>query len=161
MSGKGRKKLPDIVKISRGQTKPSRMSGDKPVFNLFTVDSLPPAPNFLNETGKQVYLDTVKQLIELRLVNSVNFPLIIAYANNIGIYYEAETYMRQKTRLSPVRGPEGDIIKLNVSPYHKIANDALDRALRIASEFGITPSAQTKIMSLIKPPEEVNPFLNI
>lgn len=153
---KGRKKLPDKVKQLQGTLQPCRASGDKPIFNL--VLTLPPPPEWLGETAKVVYNDVVKSMIELRLVNNTNLPLIVSYAHMIGIHHDAEQAMQEKGRYMPIRNEQGVILRVNVAPHHRVSMEALDRALRIASEFGITPSAQTKIMSLIKPPEEVDPF---
>ena len=45
-------------------------------------------------------------------------------------------------------------------PYQKIANDALDRAIKIATQFGFTPTARSSINqpTLIQQNNEYNFF---
>lgn len=153
---KGRKKLPDAIKRLNGTNQPCRMSGDKPIFQL--VDKMPPAPEWMSETGKRVYTDVVKSMIELGLLTVPNFALLVAYAHMLGVHVEAEEMMKNKGRYMPVKDGEGRTVKIIIAPHHRVSMDALDRALRIGAEFGLTPSAQTKIMNLIKPKQEPDPF---
>jgi phage terminase small subunit len=43
------------------------------------------------------------------------------------------------------KNPDGTLKHMQAVPYQKIANDALDRALKIATQFGMTPTARTSI----------------
>jgi P27 family predicted phage terminase small subunit len=152
---KGRKKLPDAIKRINGTDQPCRMSGDIPIFKV--IYDIPQPPDFLGETAKTIYNDVCKSLIDLGLANSANLSLIVSFSHLMGIHFDAEDAMSKKSRYIISKKSDGTI-KGIPSPHHRVSMDALDRALRIASEFGITPSAQTKIMNLIKKPHEPNPF---
>jgi P27 family predicted phage terminase small subunit len=155
---KGRKKLPDRVKKAHGEKRPCRLSGD---IELYKKIKLPEPPKWMNETGKKIYKDVVGKMIELGLVHSNNLMLIVSFVHLIGVHFEMEEMMKAKTRLSPVKDGGGNLLRINVSPFHRISMDALDRALRIGAEFGLTPSAQSRIMNMIKKPEEKNAFEDI
>jgi len=53
--------------------------------------------------------------------------------------------LREKGRIQIYKNTDGTIKHAQSVPYQKIANDALDRALKIAREFGLTPSSRTSI----------------
>ena len=157
---KGRKKLPDKIKQIQGTDRRDRMSGDRPIFKLVEVSNMPEPPTYMNEVAANVYHEVCKQMIELGLVNNANFPLMVSYAQNIGKYHDAEMQLAKEGFTIEVRDEAGLLVKKIVNPLNRISNEAMALALRIGSEFGLTPSAQTKIMSLIKKPE-TNPFDDI
>jgi P27 family predicted phage terminase small subunit len=152
---KGRKKVPDAIRRLQGTDKPYLMSGDRPIFKLQEVSSMPTAPEYMNDVATQIYYDVTKQMIELGLVNNANFAMIVTYAQCIGKYHDAEIELKKQGMV--VTDAFGNS---KTNPYNKISNDAMALALRIGSEFGLTPSAQSRIMNLVKKPE-VNSFNDI
>jgi phage terminase small subunit len=53
--------------------------------------------------------------------------------------------LRENGRVQVFKNEDGSIKYAQSVPYQKIANDALDKALKIATQFGFTPSARTNI----------------
>jgi P27 family predicted phage terminase small subunit len=145
---KGRKKLPDSIKKIQGETRPCRLSNDRPLFKLQEVENLPAPPEYMNDVAIMIYRDVCKQLIELGLVNNANFALIVSYAQCIGRHYDAEIEIKKQGMV--ITDSFGN---KKTNPYIKISNDSMTLALRIGAEFGLTPSAQSRIMNLIKKPE--------
>ena len=58
------------------------------------------------------------------------------------------------------KNADGTLKHMQAVPYQKIANDALDRALKIATQFGFTPTARSSINqpTLIQNNNEFNFF---
>ena len=157
---KGRKRLPDVVKKLKGTDKPYRLSGDRPIFRILEVETLPPPPDYMNEIGVTIYREVCKQTIELGLVNNANFPLMVAYAQSIGKHHQAETALKLEGMVIQVADKNGNMRPM-VNPNHRISHESLMMALKIGAEFGLTPSAQSRIMNLIKKPESSNPIDDI
>jgi len=68
-----------------------------------------------------------------------------AYCNAIALHIEMEMMLQKEGRIQVYKNEDGTIKHAQAVPYQKIANDALDRALKLATQFGLTPSARTAI----------------
>ena len=75
----------------------------------------------------------------------LNFSIKECCINAISLHIETEIMLREKGRIQVFKNPDGTIKHTQSVPYQKIANDALDRALKLATQFGFTPSARTSI----------------
>ena len=77
----------------------------------------------------------------------IDLRLLEAYCNAISLHIETEMMLRKKGRIQVFKDEEGNIKHAQALPFQKIANDALDRALKLATQFGFTPSSRTGISS--------------
>jgi len=71
--------------------------------------------------------------------------LIESYCNEMALYIECEMELRKNGRVDVFKNTNGDIIRTQAKPFVKMKNDALNNALKLASNFGITPSARANI----------------
>ena len=79
------------------------------------------------------------------MLHQIDLRLIEAYCNAISLHIETEMMLREKGRIQVFKNPDGTIKHTQSVPFQKIANDALDRALKLATQFGFTPSARSSI----------------
>ena len=79
------------------------------------------------------------------MLHQVDLKLIEAYVNEIAIYIECEKKLRETGRVDEFINSEGELIRRQAKPLVKMKNDALNNALKLASQFGITPSARASI----------------
>ena len=79
------------------------------------------------------------------MISNLDLGILGLYCNEISIYIEMTNKLRDKDRVMVFKNPDGTVKYAAQVPYQKIANDALAKALKIASEFGLTPSSRTKI----------------
>jgi phage terminase small subunit len=63
----------------------------------------------------------------------------------MALYIECEMELRKNGRVDVFKNTNGDIIRTQAKPFVKMKNDALNNALKLASNFGITPSARANI----------------
>jgi len=141
--GKGRKKIPTALKQMQGTTEKSRL-----VENEMQVDlcpSLPDAPTLLSEIGKGEWLKVTQQLFNLQMLHSVDLRLVEAYCNEISLYIEAEQWLRDNGRVDEFKNIDGMVVRSQAKPQQKIAKDALNSALKLATQFGLTPVARASI----------------
>jgi P27 family predicted phage terminase small subunit len=94
------------------------------------------------------------------MLHHIDLRLIEAYCNAMALHIETEMMLREKGRIQVFKNPDGTIKHTQAIPYQKIANDALDRALKLATQFGLTPSSRTSIQqpTLIQQNNEYNFF---
>tara|TARA_R100001244_G_scaffold126111_1_gene96428 strand:- start:13773 stop:14249 length:477 start_codon:yes stop_codon:yes gene_type:complete len=141
--GKGRKKIPTKLKAIQGTTEKSRE-----VENEMQVDlclSIPDAPDLLSEIGKGEWLKVTNQLFNLQMLHTVDLRLVEAYCNEISLYIECEIELRKNGRIDNFTNTNGDVVRSQAKPYLKIKNDALNNALKLATQFGLTPVARASI----------------
>jgi phage terminase small subunit len=53
--------------------------------------------------------------------------------------------LRKNGRIDNFKNTNGDLVRSQAKPLVKIKNDALSNAMRLATQFGITPVARTNI----------------
>ena len=139
----GRKKIPTEIKKARGTLGKSREL-ENPM-SVKKVDGLPVAPKWLSEIGKEQFDIVVNQLSVLGMLYEVDLKLIEAYSNSMALHIESEQELRKVGRIQIYRNDDGDIKHAQITPLQTISKQALESALKIATQFGLTPSARTKI----------------
>lgn len=141
--GKGRKKIPTALKQMQGTTEKSRE-----VENEMQVDlcpQLPEVPTLLSEIGKGEWLKVTNQLFNLQMLHVVDLRLVEAYCNEISLYIEAEQWLRENGRIDEFKNIDGMVMRSQAKPQQKIAKDALNSAMKLATQFGLTPVARASI----------------
>ena len=127
------------------------------------VTKIPRAPAWFSKTAKKIYYTTTRELVAKHLLQSVGMPLIVAFCNQMALHLELEEKLTRRSRVIAIRNSvynddnndddennkedikQGQIKSIIVSPYQKISFDALHAAQKLASEFGLTLSSQSRI----------------
>tara|TARA_R110000824_G_scaffold271530_3_gene460032 strand:- start:402 stop:878 length:477 start_codon:yes stop_codon:yes gene_type:complete len=141
--GRGRKKIPTKIKELQGTIKSERKLDNEMIVSL--VSKIPLAPEWLSEIGKSEWVKVCVELFNKQMLHQIDLRLLEAYCNAISLHIETEIHLREKGRIQEFKNPDGTIKHTQAVPHQKIANDALDRALKIATQFGFTPSARSSI----------------
>tara|TARA_R110000765_G_scaffold247694_1_gene349655 strand:+ start:207 stop:683 length:477 start_codon:yes stop_codon:yes gene_type:complete len=140
---KGRKKLPTVIKQMQGTARADRVLENEMQVDL--ISQLPEAPELLSTIGIQEWYKITSQLFNLKMLHNIDLRLIEAYCNEMSLYIETEMMLREKGRIQVFKNSDGTIKHAQAVPYQKIAKDALNSALKLATQFGITPVARTNI----------------
>jgi P27 family predicted phage terminase small subunit len=143
MQAMGRPKKPTKLKELQGTLKPSRQVKNEMTLPL--VKEIPEAPIWLSDLGKEEWIKVCSELFNKQMLHQIDLRLVEAYCNAISLHIEMEMMLRKEGRIQIYKNNDGSIKHAQAVPYQKIANDALDRALKIANNFGLTPSARTSI----------------
>ena len=141
--GKGRKKLPSKLKQIQGTERNCRVIENE--MQVDVLSEMPTAPSWLSEIGKEEWYKVTNQLFNLQMLHQIDLQLIAAYCNEMSLYIETETMLRNKGRIQAFRNPDGTLKHAQAVPYQKIAKDALNSALKLATQFGLTPVARASI----------------
>lgn len=140
---RGRKKTPTVLKEMMGTARTDRLVDNEMTADL--VLQLPEAPEFLSEIGTKEWYKITSQLFNLKMLHEVDLSLILAYCNEMATYIECEMKLKEIGRVDTFKNTNGDIVRTQAKPYVKMKNDALNNALKLAANFGITPSARANI----------------
>ena len=141
--GKGRKKLPTAMKEMQGTLEKSRVLENEMQVDL--VSQLPEAPELLSTIGVEEWYKVTSQLFNLKMLHHIDLRLIESYCNEMALYIECESELRKNGRVDIFKNTNGDIIRSQAKPFVKMKNDALNNALKLASQFGLTPVARANI----------------
>lgn len=141
--GKGRKPIPNAIKVLKGTDQPCRMREE---ISYEKITRIPKAPDYMCSAGKKVYKITAQQLAGQGILNVVNINAVMMYANEIGKYIEAEKKLSESEdgRMMKEVSDKGSIRYIR-NPLDKMASEYLANAKMWAVELGITPASASKV----------------
>ena len=135
---KGRKSIPTSVKQLSGTLRPDRINPSEPVIEPLV--ELPVAPDWLNDWAKDEWYVVVGWLHSMNMLSQIDTSILAAYCQQMGVYREAEEQLQGGKRTTTTdKGYE------MASPWVSIGSKALQMALKIAAEYGLTPSSRSRI----------------
>ncbi len=140
---RGRPPTPTALKVLKGTDQPSRMRPDEMAPAKLTEVPMP--PDYLTDRGKAEWYTTCTELATLGMLHKVDLSLLAAYCNEMSTYWESEELLRTRGRVMTIKNPDGSTKYMQQVPHVSIARNALRMALTLASQFGFTPSARTRI----------------
>jgi len=141
---KGRKRTLDSIKRIRGTEQKCRSTAIQRRFSHYNA---PPPPDFMNEIGKRIYQDIINYLAGLQAMEAIDLFQVIAFSHYAGLFMELESRLGSD-RAEMVESKSGRREMKKVD--HCISMDLFDRAIRAASELGITPTMRGKIFGSVK-----------
>jgi len=136
MSKRGRKPKPTALKRLQGNPGRRPLPEDEPQPNELTA--MPRAPDFLDKEGRKFWKQIGSELIDCGILTKLDLSmfgmLCYAYESWIETHCRLEESGLIYTTPSGIERPH---------PLWKIGIDEGDRFLRLAKEFGLTPSSRS------------------
>ena len=128
---------PTAVKILQGKPGHRPLPANEP-----KPDSgrLPSAPRWLSDEAKREWKRLAPRLWRVGLLTEADHDALAMYCETWATWKRAEAQVQRKGEV--VKTVNGNVIQ---NPYLAIANRAKRDALMLAREFGMTPSARTRI----------------
>ena len=139
----GRKKIPTQLKKLRGTYAKSREVENE--MQVAKVEQPPKPPSWLTKTGKEQWILVTNELFTLQMLHAVDLALVEAYCNAIALHIETEQILQESGRIQIYRDEDGRIKHSQIVPLVTVSKQALSDAIKLATQFGLTPSARTKI----------------
>lgn len=131
---RGRKPIPTNVRLLRGDI-PSMINDDEPV----PSEGIPTCPSKHPEI-KKIWEYTVDQLSKMRTVTMADRDTLLAYCEAVNMHRIASQLMAKEGVVIP--GSHGGLV---CHPAQKIQREAAQLIRALGTEFGLTPSARTRI----------------
>jgi P27 family predicted phage terminase small subunit len=157
---KGRKSISDEAKRMKGTNQPCRMTNEESF--IPSIGKLPPPKN-LGRIGKRIYKTAGQALINLNILNELNLPQFVQYCKETELYYDIMDQMPTTSDLIHNVYDKRGNLSTQVKALRKIAESALSNSKSLAAEFGLTPSAQSKIIKniTVKKQDPLEAFLSL
>jgi P27 family predicted phage terminase small subunit len=140
---RGRKPLPSNVVRLRGNPDKRRLNDAEPR----PASKVPACPPCLGDEARKEWQRLAKELAGLDC--SPNSTMLADYCQAHALWVEAVSSIERYGTM--VKSPNGFPMQ---SPYVAVANKQVDVMIRIAAEFGMTPSSRTRIRVGDKPPQD-------
>jgi P27 family predicted phage terminase small subunit len=136
MATAGRKPTPTKLKLLKGNPggRPVNTQEPKP------TPKAPQVPTWLSPEAKQEWKRVVPELDRLGLLTLVDRSSLSAYCESWATFVKAQKDVTKRGVL--VTGYRGSKVK---NPSLQIARDAMQAIRGFAAEFGLTPSARTRL----------------
>lgn len=151
---RGRKPTPTHLKLIKGNPGKRSLNPNEPKPEL----ARPMPPTFLSDDAKVEWGRVVDRLFELGLMTDLDRAALAAYCQAYGRWAQAERALAEMGRQDQLTGAlmiktkNGNAIQ---NPIVGTANHAMAEMMRYATEFGMTPSARTRIdVGFSAPPAE-------
>jgi len=147
--GKGRKPKPTKVLKLHGTFQKCRRSAKEPEYKI----SIPDCPDWLGENAKKEWLRIIAELKKSGIIAKIYQVPLALYCQAYDDYLVALARIRLKKIGLFYISDKGNRIQ---SPEVNMMHKAREALIKIAVEFGLTPSAKTRVRS--DKPQKVNPF---
>jgi P27 family predicted phage terminase small subunit len=145
----GRPPKPTTQKKLGGTLQPSRTNKHEPVPDV----ALPPAPDWLSERGRRYWDEIGAVLLHMKVVTFGDGPAFSLLVESLAEWAEARQAVIGKDGVPGVglvyeMLTESGQTMRRPNPEVAQASDAMKRALRMLTEFGLTPSSRSKVSAL-------------
>lgn len=150
---KGRKPLPDAVKVIRGTDQKCRLAGDDGIEKITCFDQVTAVcrSKYLpTARSRRIFKEKANQLIALRVLTELDLEHLAVYANSLDVLFSCLDGMRQPAK--PRRDKDGNLVGYIQPPELTLYRQMVDQVNRIGAEFGFTPVSRQRIR--LGPPEE-------
>ena len=144
MAPRGPKPKPTRLKLLSGTARKHRLTAGEPT----VAASVPDAPAHLTDAALTEWRRVTDEMAQTGLLTALDRGALAAYAQAYGRWVAAETALARMAARDAVT--EGLIIRTKAgnaiqNPLVGAANKAMADMVRYAAEFGLTPSARTRV----------------
>jgi P27 family predicted phage terminase small subunit len=129
---------PTALRVLEGNQGKRPMPENEP--EVPPLRSVPKPPTFLMPAAKKHWKIEGEKLLAVGLLTEIDLDAFAAYCNAYAGWVDAQRQLKMTGML--VRSPNGYPMP---SPWINISEKALDRLLRYQKEFGLTPSARSRV----------------
>ncbi len=147
MAPRGPKTKPTKLKLLTGTARPHRLNPHEPEPEV----AQPDAPEHLTDAAREEWDRVVVELMTLGILTHLDRGALAAYCQAYGRWSAAENALARMAGRDAVT--DGLIVKtksgnLIQNPLVGAANKAMADMVRYAAEFGMTPSARTRVSGM-------------
>ena len=153
MTQAGRKPKPTAIKRLEGNPGKRKLNDQEPM----PAKKAPKCPIWLEVEAKKEWRRTARQLEELGILTEVDMAAFAGYCQAYARWKEAEEFITQHGTM--IRTPNGYLQQV---PQVSIAQTNLKIMLKFCEQFGLTPSARSRIVAgegSVNPADEMEKLL--
>ncbi len=105
----------------------------------------PECPDWLDEDAKQLWAETAPLLVQMRILTKADRQALARYCQTWSRWRKAEMFLQKYGESYPLKDDEGKVKCFMPWPQVSSANKLAGTLARLEQEFGLTPSARTRI----------------
>lgn len=140
--GSGRKPKPTALKALEGTARKDRSLGNEIAYPL--VDGLPECPDHLLGRAEIEWHRIVKSLDTMGVLTNEDLTVLESYCFNVGLMEQAMKAINDQGVIETQTNSQNHTYSAE-NKWINVYNKAVDRIIKIASEYGFTPSSRTRI----------------
>jgi P27 family predicted phage terminase small subunit len=122
------------------------------------LKGIPRCPNYLDAVAKQVWRQVLPMLQKMGVLSRIDTNALIRYCTFWSHWRRAEAFIAKHGDVYPLKDGNGRIKCMAQFPQVSIAHKLGMLLTRMEAEFGMTPSARTRIA--VTEPMEFDPMLD-
>ena len=150
-----RPKKPTKIKELQGTLQPCRQIPNE--MQVAEVVELPAAPNYFDEFAQKEWDVTTTELSRIKMLHIVDLSILSAYCFEIGTYHRIMDEMNGKFT-ERTYDKDGKLRASKIAPQYKIAQAALQNAIKLASKFGFSTADRASISMPDQEEEKTDDF---
>lgn len=150
-----RPKKPTKIKELQGTIRKCRE--DENEMQVAQVVEMPTAPIFLNEQGAKEWDLVTNELANIKMLHLTDLAVLAAYCNEMGTYHALAQEMGGNYT-ERTYDKDGKLRASKIAPKYKVMQAALQNALKIATQFGFTPSSRGSLSMPEQDKEKTDDF---
>ena len=150
-----RPKKPTKIKELQGTIRKCREEENE--MQVAQVVEMPEAPSFLNDDGAREWALVTNELANIKMLHLTDLSILAAYCNEIGIYREIAQELQGNFTEQTV-DKDGRLRSSKIAPKYKVMQNALQNAMKIATQFGFTPSSRASLSMPEQEDEKTDDF---
>ena len=153
MAQRGRKPKPTAIKVLEGNPGKRPLNGAEPA----PAHKAPRCPSWLEAEAKREWKRMGRILEQMGLLTEMDMAAFAGYCQAYARWKEAEEFISQHGTM--VRTPNGYLQQV---PQVSIAQTNMKIMLRFCEQFGLTPSARSRIIAgegVVEPADEMERLL--
>ncbi|KAA9357224.1 phage terminase small subunit P27 family [Larkinella humicola] len=134
---------PTAVKVLEGTYRKDRAIHDEVEPEL--LGDIPDPPDGLEELAVKEWYTVCRWLHSVGNLASTDLSLVAIYCNEIANYWEYDAIVKAKGSVIVFKDEVGNPSRVQANPYTALRKSSYDSAVRLAGQFGFTPSARSRI----------------
>ena len=150
-----RPKKPTKIKELQGTIRKCRE--DENEMQVAQVVEMPTAPIFLNEQGAKEWDLVTNELANIKMLHLTDLAVLAAYCNEMGTYHALAQEMGGNYT-ERTYDKDGKLRASKIAPKYKVMQADLQNALKIATQFGFTPSSRGSLSMPEQDKEKTDDF---
>lgn len=143
----GRPATPLALKLlanNPGKENLDKLQEESPQYDPISVNDDITPPDYLNELGKQTYIDIARKMAGRNVLTQMDDFALELLIESYQEFREHQEYLECNGYTYEVEDKEGNV-KTVAYPQAALKSDAHKRVVALLTQFGWTPSSRTKV----------------
>lgn len=151
----GTRPKPLAVKLAQGTVRADRMPQNAPTGDLATVDKLPAPPAWLNMRQAEYFRQVAVLCSRMKVLAFEDTLMLMLVACRLEEFERLQEDIEHEGNTYQIVDKAGNTL-MKANPKVAMKNDAMRHAQSLLCEFGLSPSARSKVS--MQKEGETNPF---